>query len=202
LSQETSHEQTLIVLGPLGRSRLHRRLRGSSFRKLAHGIQAPLLYVKDNPERLGHILVCLGGLGYAHSAEQWALHLASRAGARLTLLHVVEPISYAYPTAMEIQDRPGEILKTDTPQGENLRTALEQADLARIETTFRERRGDIIHEIATEIAQGDYDLIAMGSPESSTSLRHRFKPNVTTTIAESTSLPVLAVRQSQDPSTA
>ena len=119
--------------------------------------------------------------------------------ASVTLLHVVEPISYQYPIAKAIQDHREDILDTTTPQGQNLRQALRIAKDMEVETNFKVRFGDIVHEIIVEVQTQSYDLIVMGSPYSTSNLRHLFLPNVTAEIAESVSCPVLVVAFGQQP---
>jgi nucleotide-binding universal stress UspA family protein len=138
------------------------------------------------------------GVGHALSAERWPLFLAERVDASVTLLHVVEPISYDYPVAREIQDHWQDILETDTPQGQNLRTALRMAQEMGITADFKVRHGDIVHEILAEASARDYDMIVMGSPYSSNTLRHLFMPNVTAEIAEAVDCPILAASFGQE----
>ena len=191
-------DQHLSVFGPFDRPRLRRWLRGRSFRRILQEINTPVLYVKKAHPRLGKILVCLGGLGHALSAERWSLFLAERMQACVTLLHVVEPISYDYPVAREIQDHWQDILETDTPQGQNLRVALRMAQEMGVRADFKVRHGDIVHEILAEASAQDYDMIVMGSPYSSNTLRHLFMPNVTAEVAESVDCPILAASFGQE----
>ena len=188
----------LTVIGPLGRPLLRRWIRGRSYRRILAEINTPLLYVKNEQASLQNILVCMGGLGYARSAEQWAIYLAGQAGASLTILHVVEPVTYHYPIAQEIQNHWEDILETDTPLGRNLNDALKAAQAAGIPATFHVRKGSILHEIAVELNREAYDLVVMGSPHSVQSLRHLFMPNVTAEVAESVPCPVLCVKFGQD----
>jgi nucleotide-binding universal stress UspA family protein len=119
-------------------------------------------------------------------------------GASVTLLHVVEPITYRYPTALEIQDHWEDILETQTPQGEHLRKALQVAEKWGVGVDFKVRHGDIVHEIRGEVAAQDYDLVVMGSAASSGNLRHLFMPNVTAEVTEQVDLPVLAASFGQE----
>ena len=135
-----------------------------------------------------------GGLEYAASVEDHAIYLARHTGASLVILHIVERIYYNYPTASQIQAHWKDVLKTDTPQGHSLRRALKKAREAGITAEVKIRHGDIIHEIFSEVNQGGYDLLAMGSPKSSHSLRHLYTPNATAEIAENVSIPVLTVQ--------
>jgi nucleotide-binding universal stress UspA family protein len=183
--------QHLVVAGPLGHLIWLRWLRGRSFRRIMQEIPAPLIYVPELHKKMDKILVCMGGLDYAASVEEHAIYLAGHARASLVILHIVERIYYDYPTASQIQTNWEDILQTDTPQGHSLRRALQIAGEAGIPAEVKIRHGDIIHEIFSEVSRGGYDLLAMGSPKSSHSLRHLYTPNVTAEIAEAVSVPVL-----------
>ena len=198
ISQQAIHDRHLPVFGPFDRPLFRRWLCGRSFRRIIQEVDTPVLYVKQAHLHLNRILVCMGGLGHARSAERWALFLAQRKEASVTLLHVVEPISYDYPIAREIQDRWNDILETDTPQGQNLREALKSALDLGIKAAFQVRQGDIVHEIFAEINRNQYDLIVMGSHFKSDNLRRLFLPNITAEIAENAPVPVLAASLGQD----
>jgi nucleotide-binding universal stress UspA family protein len=184
----------LTVFGPLGRPRWRQVLQGRSFRRILARVETPLLYAPRNPQGLKHLLICLGGLEYADNMEHLGIHLARRTGARVTLLHVVEPVTLHYPTAEEIQHNWRSVLETDTPQGRNLRTALAEVQNAGLSVDFKVRHGNVVHEILDEIHGGKYDLVGMGSPYSAHSLRHLYLPNVTAEVAEAADSPVLTVR--------
>lgn len=191
-------DRHLTVFSSFDRPLLRRWLRGRSFRRILQEIDTPVLYVRQMHAELRKILVCMGGLGHAQSAVIWALTLAHHMEASVTLLHVVEPISYAYPISQRIQGSGDDILQTETPQGQNLREALEHAQKMGVQTSFQVRHGDIVHEIITEVNTRSYDLIVMGSPYSSKNLRHLFMPNVTAEIAETVICPVLVASTGQE----
>jgi nucleotide-binding universal stress UspA family protein len=184
-------EQYLVVIGPLGNPRWLRWLRGRNYRHLLEKINTPLVYVPQTQHDLRHILVCMGGLGYALGVEEWAIFLAQCTEAKLTILHILEKVFYDYPTASEIQSHGEQILESDTPHAHNLRLAMENAKAAGIPTSLKVRQGDVIHEIVAEIGSGDYDLVAMGTHSSAQSMRRLFMPNVTAEVAESIAIPVL-----------
>jgi len=198
LRQIAIQDKHLVIMGPLGRPGWRRWLQGRSFRRIAMKLDMPLLYVPTLRSSLDHILVCLGGLGYARNAVRWAIYLAQHAQADITFLHIVEPIHYDYPIAREIQGNWERIQETDTPQGNTLSQALEDAQNAGVSATLKVRRGDIVHEILSEIRQGQYDLVAMGFSDVFNSLRHYFMPNVTAEVAELISVPVLTVQPGQE----
>jgi nucleotide-binding universal stress UspA family protein len=184
----------LTVVGPLGRPVWQRVLQGRSFRRILERVETPIFYVPAARLQLKRMLICLGGLKYAQSLEHLGLYLARLTGAKITLLHVVEPITLDYPTARQVQGHWKEILVTETPQGHNLRLAMEEVRQAGLEAEFKVRHGSVVHEIQNEIMHGSYDLLGMGSAYSAHSLRHLYMPNVTAEVAEGVEIPLLSVR--------
>lgn len=195
IAQHAAEEKSLVVVGPLGRPAWRRVVQGRSFRRMLARISTPILYVPVARIPIRHVLLCMGGLGYAFSVERLTLHLAKLAAADVTMLHIVEPGSRAYPVAQKVQDHWENILETDTPQGINLRQALEELRSAGVNVHFKVRHGEPVGEIVGEVRGSDYDLIAMGSSYSAQSLRHLYLPNVTAEVAESIQRPVLSVRK-------
>jgi nucleotide-binding universal stress UspA family protein len=198
IANRTRQGQYLAVVGPLGRPVLRRVLQGRSFRRIMERVETPILYVRTARLPLKRLLICLGGLEYAAGVERLGLHLARAAGAAVTLLHVVEPITLDYPTARQVHDHWQTILETPTPQGQNLRRALDEVLATGLPAEFKVRHGSVVHEILEEARTGGYDLVGMGSAYSAHSLRHLYMPNVTAEVAEVLEIPVLAVRQGHD----
>lgn len=184
----------ITVVGPLGRPAWRRVVQGRSFRRLLAKIETPIVYVPKARLPVKHILLCMGGLGYAQAVLNFAIFLAQAAGARITLLHVVEPINLDYPTSKLIDQNWDHILETDTPQGRNLKAAIQELETARIVFEFKVRHGNIVHEILDELHTGEYDLIGMGSHYGVSSLRHMYLPDVTSEVAEELGCPVVTVR--------
>jgi nucleotide-binding universal stress UspA family protein len=187
-------EHSLVVVGPLGRPAWRRLMMGRSFRQLMARIQRPILYVPKEHLQLQKVLVCMGGLGYADTVIQLSVRFAELTGADVTLLHVVEPITLDYPTSHEIFEHLENIQETNTPQGRNLRAALQLIHAAGLTARLKVRRGSVVNEILDEISAGHYDLVGMGSAYSVHSLRHLYMPNVTAEVGESVPCPILTVR--------
>lgn len=194
ICQQAQETDYLTIVGPLGRPLWRRLAQGGSFRHLLARLVTPLLYVPVARIPLKHLLLCTGGLEYTTSLEHLGIYLAQATGARMTLLHVVEPVTLDYPLAREVHAHWQTLLETDTPQGRSLRQALEEAQAAGLSVTVNVRHGNTVHEILREIRTGDYDLVGMGSPYSAHSLRRLYLPNVTAEVAEAANCPVLAVR--------
>lgn len=194
ISKYAASGDFFTIVGPLGRPTWRRWVRGRTFRRLLAKMEGPLIYVPVARLSLNHILLCMGGLGYAFSMEHTVLHIAQRTGAHLTLLNVVEPVNLDYPVAHEIHEHWENLVETDTPLGKNLHQAMDAVFQAGLGIDIKVRHGNVVKEILEEIHAGDYDLIGLGSPYSVHSLRHMYMPNVTAEVAESIDCPVLTVR--------
>jgi hypothetical protein len=194
ISRYAASGDFFTIVGPLGRPTWRRWVRGRTFRRLLSRMEGPLIYVPVARLSLNHILLCMGGLGYAFSMEHTVLHLAQRAGAHFTLLNVVEPVSLDYPIAHEVHEHWENLIETDTPLGRNLHQAMEEVRKAGLGVDVKVRHGNVVKEILEEVHAGDYDLIGLGSPYSVHSLRHMYMPNVTAEVAESIDRPALTVR--------
>lgn len=197
IAAEALPEHHIVVIGPLERPAWRRWVEGSSLRRVMPGLGTPLLYAPTAHCQLERILLCTGALEYADSAECWALNIARRLGAAVTVLHVAEPVLYHYPTSEPVKTNWKELLQTDTVQARHLRALLERAHAIGVRTMIRIRQGTVVHEIVAEARRGQYDLIVMGSKHSARSLRRLYLPDVTAEVMESLNLPVLAVRAGQ-----
>jgi len=194
ISKQAQGGDYLTIVGPFGRPALRRWVRGRTFRRLLARLATPLLYVPEANLTMEHVLVCMGGLGFASSMEAVILYLAKATGAKLTLLNVVEPLSLDYPIAREVHQHLQDLPETDTPQGRNLKKGLERAQQAGLEAEVKVRHGNIIKEIMEELHSNNYDLVGLGSSYSAHGLRHLYLPNVTAEVAEAVNHPVLTVR--------
>lgn len=194
---EAVPEEHLVVLGPMGRSPLRRWLRGRAFRRMMSDLPVPFIYTATAHRRLRRILVSTGALGHATSAECWAVELARRVGAALTVLHVVEPVRFDYPTTERLAAHWQDLLTTDTPQARRLRALLERAEAEGVDAELEVRHGSVMHEIVAQARAEPYDLIVMGSRYSSQSLRSQYLPDVAARVLETLSRPVLVVRAGQ-----
>lgn len=188
----------IIVLGPLGRPQFRRMLTGRSIRHLMEEIEQPILYVPESKLPLKKILICIGGLGYEVTAEHIAMQMAMKSRAEVTLLHIVPPMDLDYPTARIVRENWKNLTETDTPIGRSLREALSVAKDDGLTASVKARQGNVVEEILSEIKEGGYDLLCMGSPYSTNALRQLYAPNVTAEIAESGNCPVLSARYKRE----
>lgn len=196
IPEKAKEKDFLIVLTPLGRPPLRRLLLRRSFRQLMADIDRPILYVPSACIPPTRILICLGGLGYGTTAEEFGLEIALSVNAPVTLLHVVPPIAMNYPETRTVRDNWEELSEDrDSLLGRTLRSALAEAhSIEDLKANLKIRQGNVIEEILAELKEGDYDLVCMGSLYSAHGLRKMYVPNVTAEVAEVIGCPVLTVR--------
>lgn len=184
----------ISVVSPLGRTQIRRLISGRSIRPLMERIVSPILYVPEMRMPLKKVLISAGGLGYEEAAENLALRVASINQADVTILHVVPPTDLDYPTTRGVRGHMKDLAQTDTLPGRSLRHALEIAQKAGLNARAITRQGIIVEEILTEVKEGNYDLVCMGSSYSAQTLRQYYAPQVTAEVAEAAACPVLTAR--------
>jgi nucleotide-binding universal stress UspA family protein len=184
----------ITVVSPLGRTQIRRLIVGRSIRPLMERIQGPILYVPEMRLPLKKILISAGGLGYEAAAENLALQVASANRADVTILHVVPPTDLDYPTTRGLRGHTEDLAETNTLPGRSLRHALEIAQNAGLNARAIARQGIIVEEILTELKEGNYDMVCMGSSYSTHTLRQYYAPHITAEVAESAHFPVLTAR--------
>lgn len=194
IPRKAREKDYITVIGPLGRPQIRRMLTGRSIRHLMEQIEKPILYVPEMKLPLKKVLICIGGLGYEVTAEHLAMRMAMKSRAEITLLHIVPPMELDYPTARTVRKNWQTLSMTDTPVGKSLRQALEIAQADGLIAQVKARQGNIVEEISSEIKEGNYDLLCMGSPYSANALRQLYTPNVTAEIAENAVIPILTAR--------
>lgn len=194
VSIEAQKGDVIVALGPLGRPQLQRFVTGRSIRAFIEAIARPVLYAPAARLPVKKILISVGGLGYDVNAEHIAMQVAKGCGAGVTLLHIIPPIEFDYPTAKEVSEHWQHLTETDTPVGRSLRASLENARAAGLAASVKVRRGNVIEEILAEAREGNYDLLCMGSSHSVHSLRQMVSANVTAEIMERAQRPALTAR--------
>jgi nucleotide-binding universal stress UspA family protein len=194
VAQADQERYDLIVVGLLQRGRIWRWLRGPSTRRILRDVTVPVLVIPADRPVLRHILLCSGDLWYPAETIQLVGQIAQAADAEVTLLHVVPQLLLRYPILHEIEDAWGALLQTDTPQGRNLKAGRDALRSMGIETGVRLRHGPVAEQIMSEIREGEYDLVALGSTHAVQSLRRYFVSSITDLVVEHAGRPVLVVR--------
>jgi nucleotide-binding universal stress UspA family protein len=188
----------ITVIGPLGRPQLRRWLTGRSIRHLMEQISGPIFYIPELRLPPRKTLICVGGLGYEVTAENLAVRLSTLTQAQITLLHVIPPMDLDYPTTREVIKSAEHLIDSETPIGRALRKGVEMARASGQAAAVKVREGNIVEEIMAEIKQGEYDLVCMGSPFSTTALRQMYAPNVAAEVANLVHGPILIARYKRE----
>jgi nucleotide-binding universal stress UspA family protein len=134
----------------------------------------------------------------AHSreAQAWAIELARRYDASLTLVHVYQPISYALPEGYVL---PSANLLADLEVSlgralDDAKKQLEAGSGLRVDTALMQ--GVPFAEIVRFAREGSYDLIVL-STHGRTGLRHVLLGSVAEKVVRKAPCPVLTVRPSE-----
>ncbi len=197
IPEVANHGDFITVVSPLGRPQFKRWLTGRSIHLLMEQIRNPILYVPQTRLPLKKLLITVGGLGYEKAAENIAVQVARASEAEVTILYVIPPTDLDYPSTRGVQEHLNDLAETDTLPGRGLRKAVEIAQQAGLNAKAKARQGKIVEEILAEIAEGNYDLVCMGSAYSAHTLRQYYAPNITAEVAESVHCPVLTARHKQ-----
>lgn len=194
IPKKSNRGNYITLISPLGRPHLKRWLTGRSIRSLMEQIEGPILYVPYVRLPMKKLLVSVGGLGYEVTAEHLAFQVALAGQAEVTILHVIPPADLDYPSTREARLHLDDLINTDTLSGRSLKKALEVAQQMGLNARATARHGNVVEEILSEIKDGNYDLVCMGSSYSTSALRQYYTPNVTAEIAEIVHCPVMTVR--------
>ena len=194
IPEKANNGDYIVVVSPFGRPQLKRWLTGRSLRLLMEKITCPILYVPEARLPLKRILICIGGLGYAETTEELAFQIAGVNKAEVTIMHVIPPVDLNYPTTQNVRDHVNDLAETDTLQGRNIKKGLEIANKYGLDAKSVVRQGNIVEQILAEAKAGNHDLVCMGSPYSTHTLRQLYMPNVTAEVAETLHCPVLTAR--------
>jgi nucleotide-binding universal stress UspA family protein len=198
IAQTESSPYDLVIVGLLEHGRLRRWLRGSSIRRVLQTVSAPALVVPSDRPTLKRILLCSSDLWYPVETIQLVGQIAQAANAEVTILYVIPQPTLHYPVLREVEDAWGALLQTDTPQGRNLKAGRDALRALGIDTGVSLRHGIVADQIMTEIHEGEYDLVALGSTYAAQSMRRFYVPSITELVVEEAHRPVLVVRHREN----
>jgi nucleotide-binding universal stress UspA family protein len=195
LARQTREKRyDLVVVGSLGRAWWTRFLRGPTWRRILRAVESSVLIVRvERPFSLEKALVCSGGLSHADQVTRFGGKILQMAGARATLMHVVDPLTMEH-LAHKRRISLEEFAQLDIPQSRHF---LIEYDILRgmgVEVEMKLRHGFATEEILQEVGEGGYDLAVMGSTQIATGLRHYFVGSITDKVVENAPCPVLVVR--------
>jgi nucleotide-binding universal stress UspA family protein len=151
----------LVIWGEPKQSVGKRWLGGPIHQRAIAKIDASSLLVRRPRWPLRRILLVVRGEEADQVAAEWVVHLARPAGATVTVLAVVPPVPAMYGGCRGMQHRLDALLTTGTALGQQMRRVARSLADWELEGTLRLRQGTPDAQICREIAEGNYDLIAV-----------------------------------------
>lgn len=157
-------------------------------------LRPPVLVVIGDRTALKKILICSGGKNYINNAVSLVGRLAAGTSTRVTLLHVMAEAPALYADLLERQEDVGQLLKSSSALGRNLRAEKTELEAVQIATEVRLRHGLVVHEVFREIEEGAYDLVVTGSSHATGAFQSYIMGDVTSEIVNRVDCPVLVAR--------
>ncbi len=148
-----------------------------------------------NSNFIKQILLPTDFSSHSTCAYQFALELAQKSGAGLTLLHVIEP---PYNFASELEETREVLKKFSLSRLKELKESKSGIDLDKIEIDTRVRTGMTVPTVLEQIRKTGADLVVMGS-KGATGLKKVLFGSIATDIMEKAPIPVLTVPDSESP---
>lgn len=192
----------LIVVGTLGKTGVEHVLLGSTAERIIRTAPCPVLAVrsarstadhgggKQSPVDLGRLLVPIDFSDCSLDALEYAVILAQRAKASLTLLHVLEPVSYGLDFTFPHPDKRERIREELISRLKGLVSSLASDQV----TADYLLRGGLPNDSILEAAKtGSADLIVMGT-HGRRGLSHAMYGSVAESVLRQSHCPVLTVR--------
>jgi nucleotide-binding universal stress UspA family protein len=157
-------------------------------------IQPPVLVAIGECKHLRRFLVCTGGKEFIEQAVQFTGKLAAALDASVTLLHVMAAPPAMYADLVRLEENVDQLLESKSELGTNLRRQRRELERLGVSAEVRLRHGIVIDQVFEEARAGDYDLIVTGTSQARGLLRHYIMGDLTRSILNQASCPVLVAR--------
>lgn len=190
------NDYQLVALGALGGKRSRKAILNSVGHRIIEHAQASVLVIKGDRSQLQRILICISGTEHGRVPVRIGTALACGAGAKATVLHVVDAMPAMYTGLERMEETLSELLQSETDLAKELRWATREVNRDCPASELRLRRGIAATEILREGQVGDYDLIVLGSSKSRGGLFRVLLGDLAREVVQRAERPVLVVRQS------
>jgi len=184
----------LVALGTLGTRRSRRQFFNTVGVHIVDQAETSVLLIKGDRLALSSVLICTSGAEQGHLAIWAGAALACGAGAKVTVLHVVDALPSMYTGLEQMEETLAELLQTDTEPARQLRWASQVVKAECDVSEIKLRRGIVADEILREGQIGDHDLIVLGSSKIGGGLRRALMGDLARKVVTRASRPVLVVR--------
>jgi nucleotide-binding universal stress UspA family protein len=136
---------------------------GEPLPQLARKASIPLLILRGDKLQMHRILLVLRGHSPDESALDWIIPLAQATGASVTLLAVAPPMLPFYTREIRRFQGVAMLLSPDSSMGEHVMACSQRLVAAGVAGNLKLRQGSPRDQIASEAADGDYDMIAIAA---------------------------------------
>ncbi|MGA6828729.1 universal stress protein [Nitrospira sp. NS4] len=203
LGAARAEDSDLIVVGTKGKTGLAHVLLGSTAERVIRTAPCPVLAVRAEPSDqagkdshpcagvgLHRVLVPVDFSDCSLEALEYAALLAQRSGSSLSLLHVLEPVSYGLDFTLSLERKRGEMRERLT---QRLAGFVEALAGAKITADSHVRGGLPADSILDSARTLPADVIVMGT-HGRRGLSHALSGSVTEAVLRQSRCPVLTVR--------
>jgi nucleotide-binding universal stress UspA family protein len=191
-TSETGYD--LVVIGARWIGATGHYWRSEKTYEVIKAIQPPVLVAIGEYKSLKRFLVCTGGKEFIEQAVQFTGKLAAAVNASVTLLHVMAEPPAMYADLVRLEENVDQLLESKSELGTNLRRQRRELERLGVSAEVRLRHGIVIDQVFEEARAGDYDLIVTGTSQARGLLRHYIMGDLTRSILNQASCPVLVAR--------
>src|SRR5262245_8750931 len=194
LDQTSSTSYDLVIVGARWTGATGHYWRSERTYEVIKAIQPPVLVAIGECKRLKRFLVCTGGKEFIEQAVQLTGEIAAALGASVTLLHVMAEPPAIYVNLVRLEENVEQLLESKSELGTNLRLEKTKLERLGVSAEVRLRHGIVIDQVFEEVRTGDYDLIVTGTSQARGLFRHYIMGDLTRSILNRASCPVLVAR--------
>jgi nucleotide-binding universal stress UspA family protein len=194
LDQTSKSNYDLVVIGARWTGAVGEYWRSKKTYDVIKTVQPPVLVAIGERRELKRFLVCTGGKEFIEQAVQFTGRLAAAVNASVTLLHVMAEPPAMYADLVRLEENVDQLLESKSELGTNLRRQKRELERLGVSADVRLRHGIVIDQVFEEVREGDYDLIVTGTSQARGLLRHYIMGDLTRSILNRASVPVLVAR--------
>src|SRR5204863_4509538 len=194
VDQTSKTNYDLVVIGARWTGATGHYWRSEKTYEVIKTIQPPVLVAIGECKQLKRFLVCTGGKEFIEQAIQLTGKLAAALGASVTLLNVMAEPPAIYADLVQLEEDVSRLLESKSELGTNLQRQKRELERLGVSAEVRLRHGIVIDQVFDEVREGNYDLIVTGTSQARGLLRHYIMGDLTRSILNRASVPVLVAR--------
>jgi nucleotide-binding universal stress UspA family protein len=194
LDQTSKSNYELVVIGARWTGAVGEYWRSKKTYEVIKTVQPPVMVAIGERKELKRFVICTGGKEFIEQAVQFTGRLAAATGASVTLLHVMAEPPAMYADLVRREEDVAQLLQSKSELGTNLRRQRRELERLGVSAEVRLRHGIVIDQVFDEVREGNYDLIVTGTSQARGLLRHYIMGDLTRSILNRASVPVLVAR--------